>query len=295
MEQNTLHRLFWDAHVGKEKRRDRNVAKRIHTDLVWMEIAPFVEPGRRVLDAGGGYGRYSLELARLGCFVVHLDVSPRMIEEARKRAEKEKLTDHITFCVGRVEDLSLFEDRAFDLVLSLDAPVSYAYPEERKALRELCRVAGKVLIVSVVNRIGQLPVALELEARWRRGFGLSRKFLETGNWDHPSFWQTLEEKIPFFARFLFPPLHAFLPSELLEVVEECGLNPQRLVATGSLSRLLSPKTLRAIVRNPGLYRDFLKLSLWYDAQIEVLGVGSRVASGLLLVAEREGDHVRKVV
>lgn len=295
MERNTLHRLFWDAHVRKEKKRDRDVAKRIHTDLVWMEIAPFVEPGRRVLDAGGGYGRYSLELARWGCFVVHLDVSPRMVEEARKRAEKEKLADRITFCVGKVEDLSVFEDRAFDLVLSLDAPVSYAYPEEKKALRELSRVTDRTLIVSVVNRIGQLPVALELEARWRKSFNLSQRFLETGNWDHPSLWQALEGKVPFFARFLFPPLHAFLPSELLEVVEECGLKPRRLVATGSLSRLLPTKTLRAIVRNSWFYREFLELSRWYDAQIEVLGVGSRVASGLLVVAEREGNHAREVV
>lgn len=289
MERERVHRIFWSAHVGKEKRRDRNPAKRVHTDLVWAEIEPFVEPGKVVLDAGGGYGRYSLELARRGCHVVHLDISPRMLEEAERMARREQVIGQMTFLLGKVQDLSVFEDQAFDLVLSLDAPVSYAYPEEKRALQELCRVTKTTLVVSVVNRLGQLPVALEVEARWRRDFALSWKFLEEGNWDHPSLFQAMEGKVPFLARFLFPPLHAFFPTELVELVESCGLRTRRLVATGALSRLLPRKTLQTIVRNPKLYREFLSLSRWYDARLEVLGVGSKVASGLLVVAQRERE------
>ncbi|WP_427365625.1 class I SAM-dependent methyltransferase [Candidatus Caldatribacterium saccharofermentans] len=295
MEREHLHRVFWDAHVGKERRREKNPFKRVHTDLVWLEIAPFVEPGLRVLDAGGGYGRYSVALAREGCQVVHLDLSPRMLEEARKIARREGVEQRMTFVLGKVQDLSAFTDQAFDLVISLDAPVSYAYPSEKQALRELCRVTRGTLIVSVVNRLGQLPVALEVEARWRKDFALSRKFLEEGNWDHPPFFQAMEEKIPLLSRLLFPPLHAFLPMELVNEVESSGFRVQRVVATGTLSRLVSPRTLRRIVRNPKLYEEFLKLSHWYDAHFEVLGVGSRVASGLLVVARREGEHHAGVV
>ncbi len=46
----------------------------------------FLQPGLKVLDAGGGYGRYSIPLAERGCQVTHLDLSPRMIEEAKKLA-----------------------------------------------------------------------------------------------------------------------------------------------------------------------------------------------------------------
>ncbi len=290
MEREVLHRLFWDAHVRREKLRDRDPEKKVHTDLVFREILPFVAEGIRVLDAGGGYGRYSLELARRGCRVVHLDLSPRMLEEARRIARREGLEGRITFLLGRVQDLSAFGDTSFDLVLSLDAPVSYAYPKEVQALRELCRVTRKTLIVSVVNRLGQLPVALALEARFRRDFTLSRRFLQEGNWDHPSLFQAIEERIPLLSRFLFPPLHAFLPEEIVDEVRASGFRVRRVVATGSLARLLPRKTLRAIVRDPGLYEDFLELSRWYDAQLEVLGVGSKVASGLLVVAEREDVH-----
>ncbi|MGC8778714.1 MAG: class I SAM-dependent methyltransferase, partial [Candidatus Caldatribacteriaceae bacterium] len=131
--------MFWNAHVGKERKRERNLEKRIHTDLVWREIEQLVRPGIRILDAGGGFGRYSVELARRGCQVVHLDLSPFMVEEAKKLARKAGVS--VQFVVGKIQDLSAFSDKSFDLVLALDAPVSYAYPEERKAFRELARVS----------------------------------------------------------------------------------------------------------------------------------------------------------
>ena len=137
----------------------------------------FLQPGLKVLDAGGGYGRYSIPLAERGCQVTHLDLSPRMIEEAKKLAGDRGVSS-IEFQVGKVQDLSSFSDRYFDLTISLDAPVSYAYPEQKKALEELGRVTKDKLIVSVVNRWGQVPVAVETELRFRNSLEISRRFLE---------------------------------------------------------------------------------------------------------------------
>lgn len=285
MERSKIHQLFWNAQVKKEKRREKNLEKRIHTDLVWREIEPLLFPGIRVLDAGGGFGRYSLELARRGCEVVHLDLSPAMVKEAERMAREAGVS--IQFLVGKIQDLSPFPEASFDLVLALDAPVSYAYPEERRALRELARVTRRFLLCSVVNRLGQIPVAMELELRWRRDFSLTRRFWESGNWDHPSFWEMAERKFPVLARFLFPPLHAFTPQEIIDLLTENGLTVRRCVATGTLARLLSPSTRRKILRNHRLYQEFLDFSLVYDAQFDVLGIGSKVASGLLFLAEKE--------
>ncbi len=290
MEYAKIHRLFWNAKAKDEMRRERNLEKRIHTDLVWKEIEPFIAPGISVLDAGGGFGRYAVPLAERGCRVVLLDLSPAMIKRAKEWALREGVSSAMEFVVGKVEDLSAFSHREFDLVLSLDAPVSYAYPEEGKALRELARVTRKTLIFSVVNRLGQLPVAVHMELKWRKKLLLARKFWQEGNWDHPSLWESIEEKIPFLARFLFPPLHAFTPQEIADLVIANGLRLKRMAATGTLARLLPPRTLRKIVRDPELYREFVHLSLLYDAQIEVLGVGCKVASGLLVVAEKEDAH-----
>lgn len=285
MERLRTHQIFWNAHVRKEKNRERNLEKRIHTDLVWQEIEPLIRPGIRVLDAGGGFGRYSVALARRGCRVVHLDLSPSMVEEARQQAQEAGVS--MEFLVGKVQDLSCFEEESFDLVLSLDAPVSYAYPEEKKALQELIRVTKRFLIISVVNRLGQLPVALEMELRWHKKLTWTKKFWESGNWDRPSFFEAVEERIPFFSRFLFPPLHAFTPQEIIDLITDNGLRIRRCVATGTLARLLSPAIRKKLIRNQELYQEFLDLSRRYDAQFEVLGVGCKVASGFLLVGEKE--------
>lgn len=285
MDWSKVHRIFWDAGVWREERRERNWEKKVHTDLVWREIEPYLRPGKKVLDAGAGYGRYSIPLAKAGCEVVHLDLSPRMIKKAQTQAEKEGLFN-IRFVEGRVEDLSSFPDRAFDLVLSLDAPISYAHPREKVALAELARVSQRVLVVSVVNRLGQLPVVIEMELKLRKSLTISWDFFRKGNWEHPQFFQAWEDRISFLSRFVFPPFHAFLPEELIDIVLEAGFNPRRVVATGSLARLLPPRTLKKIVKDQVLYQDFLELSSLYDAQFEVLGVGSRLASGLLLVAEK---------
>ncbi|MEN3186463.1 MAG: class I SAM-dependent methyltransferase [Atribacterota bacterium] len=285
MERVRTHQLFWNTQVRKEKNREKDLEKKIHTDLVWWEIEPLIRPGIQVLDAGGGFGRYSVELARRGCQVVHLDLSPSMVEEARRQAREAGVS--MEFVVGKIQDLSLFEEGRFDLVLSLDAPISYAYPEEKRALRELTRVTKRFLVISVVNRLGQIPVAIEMELRWHKKLTWTKKFWESGNWDHPSFFEAIEEKIPFFSRFLFPPFHAFTPQEIINLVADNGLKVRRCVATGTLARLLSPAVRKKLVRSEELYREFLVLASSYDAQFEVLGMGCRVASGFLLIAEKE--------
>ena len=294
MDRDRQHRIFWSAGVKKEKRRELNLEKRVHTDEVWLEIEPFLSPEMKILDAGGGYGRYALPIAKKGCQVTLLDISAAMLREAKKLAYQENLNT-ITFCEGKVQNLSQFADQSFDMVLCLDAPISYAYPDHLQAVKELCRVCREKLFLSVVNRLGQLPIALELETKWGNSIKNSRSFLENGNWDHPAVFQRVEEKIPFLSRFVFPPLHAFLPEEIIDILIKENYQPLRVVASGSLVRLLSPLTLRKIYKNQETYRSFLNLCREYDSQIEVLGVGARSASGLFIVAERNhhGTNLEK--
>jgi ubiquinone/menaquinone biosynthesis C-methylase UbiE len=86
---------------------------KIHTDLLWREINRTI--GLRILDAGAGTGRFSLPLAQAGHHLTHLDISPRMLDAARGRAEQKALPG-ITFVEGTVDDLFCFHDYDFDLV-----------------------------------------------------------------------------------------------------------------------------------------------------------------------------------
>jgi SAM-dependent methyltransferase len=72
-----------------------------------------VAAGARILDAGCGTGRYSLELARKGFTVIGLDASPHMIEEAQRHASHTSLP--VAFVVGDI--LALPDGRSYDGIL----------------------------------------------------------------------------------------------------------------------------------------------------------------------------------
>jgi SAM-dependent methyltransferase len=76
-----------------------------------------VPAGCRVLDVGCGVGRWSRLLAARGARVTGIDLSPTMIEEARRRAARAGVAERCTFQVQDVCDLQLRGQ--FDMVLAV--------------------------------------------------------------------------------------------------------------------------------------------------------------------------------
>jgi ubiquinone/menaquinone biosynthesis C-methylase UbiE len=73
---------------------------------------------RRVLEVGCGWGELAERIeAEIGCAVVAIDQSPRMIELARERG--------VDAHVGDVQQLA-FDDAVFDVVVAVSAPASSA-------------------------------------------------------------------------------------------------------------------------------------------------------------------------
>jgi ubiquinone/menaquinone biosynthesis C-methylase UbiE len=99
-----------------------------------------------ILDAGGGPGRYSIELARQGYSVALLDLVPEMLEIARRKAKRAGVKRNIKdFLQGSIDNLSRFQDGSFDAVICLGAPLNHLLSQEQRetAARELVRVAKK--------------------------------------------------------------------------------------------------------------------------------------------------------
>lgn len=98
--------------------------------------------GDRVLDIGGGPGRYAIWLAQRGHAVTLADLSPALLAIARQRVA-EAGVDHLVtdFAVADACDLSRWPDRTFDAVLSLGPFYHLVHPGDRDAAaRELVRV-----------------------------------------------------------------------------------------------------------------------------------------------------------
>ncbi len=102
--------------------RDRDEAVRcIQTILSLSGLEHQELASLSVLDIACGAGRHALELARLGCSVTGNDLSPFLLEEARKEAMKSQLQLNLTCCDMRHVPAT----GHFDLIVQLFTSFGY--------------------------------------------------------------------------------------------------------------------------------------------------------------------------
>ena len=140
-----LVRKHYTEYAEKEwERLVRDPYHRLEFDTTMRFLEKYLPNEGRVLDAGGGPGRYSIELARRGYLVTLLDLTPKLLEIARERIREAQVQANIERVVeGSIEDLSFFEDECFYAVLCLGGPLSHVIDKGRRqhAVDELVRVA----------------------------------------------------------------------------------------------------------------------------------------------------------
>ncbi|SHF69140.1 Mg-protoporphyrin IX methyltransferase [Loktanella atrilutea] len=96
--------------------------------------------GARVLDAGCGTGAMSAALAERGAHVVGVDISPALIEIARRRMPVD-LADRITWVAG---DMMEAAKGTFDHAIAMDSLIYYGAPDIAALLgRAAPRVTGR--------------------------------------------------------------------------------------------------------------------------------------------------------
>jgi SAM-dependent methyltransferase len=117
--------------------------------------ADFVESyhPKNVLDAGCGTGRVAIELARRGLAVVGVDLDPRMLGTARKKAS------HLSWHLGDLAAIRL--QRRFDaIVMAGNVMIFLAPGTEGAVLQNMARhlASGGVLIAGFQLSIGYLAL-----------------------------------------------------------------------------------------------------------------------------------------
>jgi len=142
---------FFDEYGEQEWLRfenGRTPGPSLATHIEMLET--YVRAGDRVLDAGAGPGRFTLELLRLGAEVTALDISPGQLELLRARVPD------VEAVVGDVTDLSRFANDSFDVAVCFGGPLSYVVDDAARAVAELARVTkpGGHVLVSVMGLAG---------------------------------------------------------------------------------------------------------------------------------------------
>lgn len=97
-----------------------------------------IDKARYVLDVGCGIGKTPCYIAKkYDCRVVGVDISQRMIDLSRERAEREGLQEKVEFRVADAQDLPL-EDNLFDAVIC--ESVTIFVEDKQRAVNEYIRV-----------------------------------------------------------------------------------------------------------------------------------------------------------
>ncbi|TDF92962.1 class I SAM-dependent methyltransferase [Paenibacillus piri] len=106
---------FYDETVHYEwNRLDRH---KVEYELSKRYMIRYVKPTDRVLDLGGGPGKYSLYLSELGCDVTLADLSQNNVEFALNKAQELGLPLNAICADSR--DLTAFNDGYFDHILCM--------------------------------------------------------------------------------------------------------------------------------------------------------------------------------
>ena len=236
-----------------------------------------------ILEVGGGTGAFAIPLARRGCEVTDLDLSPAMLDLARQKAEG---LPNIRFVEGNATDLSRFPDRFFDLVLNMDGAISFCGREAERAIREACRVTGKRVILTVSHRAWMAPLWLQASLQVTgRIVPAVRAMLERGSWRQDEFPEN-----PLLSRGstqdYMGPLQAFLPAELAGLLQAAGLQVARVGGLGSLANFCGKAAVEKALADPALLAEFLDLCERYDLEILPDGPGTSQRAGLIAVGER---------
>lgn len=203
-------------------------------------LEKYLPPKGLVLDAGGGDGIYTIELAKRGYQVVLLDRSAAQLEIAREevsRLPREVRENVLDFVQGSIEDMSVFPSGHFDAVVCLRGALSRLVEVEarERAADELARVARPVgpVFVTVLSFYGALRKVL---SEYPEDMHLIPEFLEsrqrpTSTAYHDCFFFTPEEMVDLLARKGIEVVEYVgvqgLSAHLKDVTEECSRDPER--------------------------------------------------------------------
>lgn len=249
---------YYDEYAEREcKRLFRDAYHRLEFTVTMHFLDKYLPKAGVVLDAGGGPGRYCIELAKKGYDVILFDLSPKSLELAKKKIARAHVGNRVKQIIeGSIIDMSIFNDEQFDAVLCL-GPFSHLIekPQREKAANEIIRVVknGAPLFIFVINLYGVFRVVLQRQRLHQELTDPSHEEMFTHS-IHRYRWHETPHKGKTQS---FPDAYFWHPRELKELFESKGLETLQMATCEGLSSHLQGETNK-------LYRDKEKWAKWTE-------------------------------
>lgn len=264
-----VKRYYADLGIKEWRRLERNPYRELEFTTTMHFLKKYLPKRGLILDAGGGPGRYTIELAKRGYGVVLIDIVPKQLKIARRKIKKAEVERKVKKIVeGNIVNLSMFKDNTFDAVLCIGGPLSHVLTksDREKAAKELVRVAKKKAPI-FVSGYSRFAVMIHQLAKFPAEIPhLLRKLRDTGD---------------YFGGFGFTPSHFFLPEELKELFEKNGVKTLNLVASHGLASTHEKEVNR-------LFKDKEKWKIWMETHLKTCTYPSVASLGehMMLIGKK---------
>jgi SAM-dependent methyltransferase len=251
MKEEKLVKKLYDENPKKEwDRLFKNPFHKLEFDTTMHFLLKYLPKKGLILDAGGGPGRYTIELAKRGYKIVLLDFSEKNIEFAKKKINQNKLNKKIENTIeGTIINLFTFKNNTFDAVLCLGGALSHVTPEKhrKKAVSELTRVAkyNSKIFISVMGKFG---VLLNSVRRWPDEININEHFHNLSVNGEDYMWHGGKA----FAHFFTLEELRNLVKGKIKIIEEIGLEGLATPNEEETNRLAKSK------RYPNAWKNWLK-------------------------------------
>jgi ubiquinone/menaquinone biosynthesis C-methylase UbiE len=266
MTKNLVKKYYSKIGIKEWKRLVRDPYHRLEFDTTFHFLKKYLPKKGLILDAGGGPGRYTIELAKSGYDVVLLDLTPKLLNIAKRQIKKAKVQNKVKKIVeGSIDDLSMFESNTFDGVICLGGPLSHIVNSKRreKAIDELIRVAKRnsPIFISVIGRLAALIGEL---VRFPEEIEIKKVF------------EKIRDKGEYFGGYGFTACHFYLPEELKESFEKRKVKILKLVGLEGLSTQHQKETNRLFKKYPKAWRIWWETHLKTCTHPSVVGISEHI-------------------
>lgn len=247
----------------------------IEFELTKRRIALRLASRSRVLDIGGGPGRYAVWLAAEGHRVTLADLVPELVEEGRRHIAAAGVQANIeATLVADVCSLRQWQAATFDAALCLGPFYHLPDPRRREqAVSELARVIrpGGWVFAAFMPRLGFLRRSIAVREEWAhlRDPAFLRALLERGEFlnDNPGRFD-----VGFGAR----------PEEIAPLFEGAGFRTEALVAAEGIAPGVAEQLGQMALEDPDAYAAALDLLEATAGEPSILGA----ANHLLYIGQR---------